>query len=86
MSDICEEVSNMTLQQKAVKEISILSDEDLSQVMQFISFLRFSKTEHVSMAAQESDHKKYRTRGGLRGKVILADDFDETPDCFKEYL
>ncbi len=76
----------MTLQQKAVKEISLLSDEDLSQVMQFISFLRFSKTEHVSMAAQESDHKKCRTRGGLRGKVILADDFDETPDCFKEYL
>ena len=33
MSDICEEVSNMTLQQKAVKEISLLSDEDLSQVM-----------------------------------------------------
>ncbi|MEE3496329.1 MAG: DUF2281 domain-containing protein [Butyrivibrio sp.] len=24
--------------------------------------------------------------GGLSGTFVMADDFDETPDCFKEYV
>lgn len=75
----------MTLRQEAAREISLLSDEDLSQVMQFISFLRFSKMDRVSVTEKRPANKKYRTRGGSKGRVILADDFNETPDCFKEF-
>lgn len=76
----------MTLQQQVVKEAGLLSDEELVQVIQFIGFLRFSKSKKPSEDVQQTDSKKYRTRGGLSGKVILADDFNETPECFKEYM
>lgn len=77
----------MTLRQQVVKEAGLLSDEDLAQVIQFIGFLRFSKSNKPSEdTIQETDNKKYRTKGGFSGKVVLADDFNETPDCFKEYM
>ena len=76
----------MTLQQQAMKEAELLSDEDLAQVIQFMGFLRFSKSRKPFADIEQTDGKKYRTRGGLSGRVILADDFNETPECFKEYM
>ena len=76
----------MTLLQQVVKEAELLSNEDLVQVIQFMEFLRFSKSGKPSADTRQTGSKKYRTRGGLSGKVILADDFDETPKCFKEYM
>lgn len=76
----------MTLQQQAVKEISLLSDEDLSQVIQFMNFLRFSKRNNSGVEEPQIGQKKYRERGGLSGSVVLAEDFHETPECFKEYI
>lgn len=32
------------------------------------------------------EKKVKRTLGGLKGQIWMADDFDETPDCFKEYI
>ena len=33
------------------------------------------------------EKKTKRKLGALKGKLVyMADDFDETPDCFKEYL
>lgn len=76
----------MTLQQQVIKEAGLLSDEDLAQVIQFMGFLRFSKSRKPLTDIQQTNGKKYRTRGGLSGRVILADDFNETPECFKEYM
>lgn len=33
-----------------------------------------------------NENKKIRTAGKYRGKGWMADDFDETPECFKEYM
>lgn len=76
----------MTLQQQVIKEAGLLSDEDLAQVIQFMGFLRFSKSRKPLTEVEQTDSKKYRTRGGLSGRVILADGFNETPECFKEYM
>ncbi len=76
----------MTLLQQVVKEAELLSDEDLVQVILFMEFLRFLKSGKPSADTQQIGSKKYRIRGGLSGKVILADDFNETPQCFKEYM
>lgn len=75
----------MTLQQQVMREAELLSDEDLAQVIQFMEFLRFSKSGKPLADIQQTNSKKYRTRGGFSGQVILADDFNETPECFKEY-
>ena len=80
-----KDVCSMTLQQ-VIKEAGLLSDEDLAQVIQFMGFLRFSKSRKPLTEIEQTDSKKYRTRGGLSGRVILADDFNETPECFKEYM
>lgn len=32
------------------------------------------------------EKKAKRKLGGLKGQVWMADDFDETPGCFKEYI
>jgi len=29
--------------------------------------------------------KQKRIAGGLTGKFFMSDDFDQTPNCFKEY-
>lgn len=34
----------------------------------------------------KGEKKSKRELGGLKGKVWMSDDFDETPECFKEYI
>ncbi len=34
----------------------------------------------------KQEKKVNRTLGGLKGQIWMAEDFDETPDCFKEYI
>ncbi len=39
---------------------------------------------HSNTTTQKKKQK--RSAGGLTGKFYMADDFDETPECFKEYM
>ena len=68
-----------------VREAEDLTEE---QIMQVISFLRFLKFEAQSRkeTAGIPPKKHKRTPGGMPGKLWMADDFDETPDCFAEYM
>lgn len=77
----------MTLRQEALATVRLLPEEKLPQLIQFARFLNPSAKEKESTAAIPSQHdKNRRTPGIFPGKVIMSDDFDETPDCFKEYL
>jgi hypothetical protein len=54
-----------------------LSEASVAEVLDFIQFLK-----------AKDDRKKSNIifdelKGGL---IYMADDFDETPDCFKEYM
>ena len=61
------------------KKIESLSAEQQQSVFDFVEFL-FSKRN----SAQGKQPK--RTPGGLTGNFYMASDFDETPDCFREYM
>lgn len=77
----------MTLQQQAMNVIEHLSDDKLSQVIQFAEFLSLNSGSDVhkgDKTASESDY--IREPGILKRKMVMADDFDETPECFKEYI
>ncbi|WP_318662908.1 helix-turn-helix domain-containing protein [Treponema sp.] len=43
-----------------------------------------------SLSSMNKNYKKkgppYRKPGGLKGEFYMADDFDETPECFKDYM
>ena len=65
------------------KEAEGLSEEGLKEVMEFIQYLKYKM--NISYNNTKSDGI-IRKPGGLEGPLIMADDFDDTPDCFKEYL
>lgn len=60
-----------------LEEVKGLSENDVAEVIDFVKFLK----------AKNSKNKPERKFNLLSGRPIyIADDFDETPDCFKEYM
>ncbi len=65
-----------------VKETTGLPDKYVDMVVNYIRFLQYQvKTE-------ESKHSSNKRELGILADKFhsIADDFDETPDCFKEYV
>ncbi len=60
-----------------IEEAKDLSENSAAVVLDFIKFLK-SKESHIN-----TERKSNLLAGGL---VFMSDDFDETPDCFKEYM
>lgn len=61
------------------KEASVLPDEYVDMA---ISYVRFLQTQYF----QEKKGHKGRALGILSDKFhSIAEDFDETPECFEEY-
>lgn len=62
-------------------QVNLLSFEEQLHLLAYIA-------NRVDMRSKENVQAKKpkRTAGGLTGKFWMADDFDETPDCFKEYM
>ena len=72
----------MTLQQRAIQAVQVLPDEKLPLLIQFASFLKSSP----QIALDETHGNSKRKIGRLKGKIWMADDFNETPSEFKEYI
>lgn len=69
-----------------MKEAKDLPEDMLDQVIEFMRFLKYAskKTQTASTGNDAAFHRSYNP---LAGEFIsIADDFDETPECFKEYL
>lgn len=65
-----------------VKETTGLPDKYVDMVVNYIQFLQFQ-----AKAEEETQSSKKRELGILADRFhSIADDFDETPDCFKEYV
>ncbi len=77
----------MTLEQQAIHIITALPADKLSQVVNFAKFLLAqSETDIASERIKTNGKEKIRQSGILKGQISIADDFDETPECFKEYM
>ncbi len=59
------------------EEIKYLSDDNAAEVLDFVKFLRKKQEE------KKNGLKLDLLKGGLK---YMAEDFDETPDCFEEYM
>jgi hypothetical protein len=75
-------VNTMTImKEKAVDIISHMSEENVYYVLQLLEGIE-GLTGNYS-----EDKPSGRKIGPLAGGLVfMADDFDETPDCFKEYM
>ena len=70
-----------------VEEIKGLSEENQTAVLEFIYFLKYRKNKGTELTDKNSSERKGRKENILAGKLtFMADDFDETPDCFKDYI
>ena len=60
-------------------QITQFSFEEQLHLLAFIA-------NKVNISSEKSSAKtKKRSPGGLTGKFWMAEDFDETPDCFKTF-
>ncbi len=59
------------------------------EVNDFITFL-LQKYQNISGSGNSSDEAILKNRmaiaGRMRGKIWMADDFNDTPDDFKDYI
>lgn len=78
----------MTLQQEALQAIQVIPDDKLPFLIQFARFLSSSDVPEIIQedSAKTTAEKRSNMAGILKGKIKMADDFNDTPDCFKEYM
>jgi hypothetical protein len=69
------------MKEKAVDIISHMSEENVYYVLQLLESIEGLTGKY------SEDKTSGRKLGPLAGGLVfMADDFDETPDCFKEYM
>lgn len=78
----------MTLREQVIKKVNIMPDEQVRQLLQFADFLFYVNPQMPEDQNVAMPHKKHcrKLKGIMPGKMVMAKDFDETPDCFKEYI
>lgn len=77
----------MTLEQQAIHIITALPADKLSQLVTYAQFL-LAQPEVAAISDQKNtnEEKNVRQPGILKGQIRMDSDFDETPECFKEYV
>ena len=80
--DIIKHMNNHTITHETLQQrLNHVPLEYLSDVADFLELLKFK------IVVQSGTHQKHvRRLGGYEGQIIIADDFDETPEGFEEYL
>ena len=69
-----------------IKEAKELPEEKITEVLDFILFLK-NQSANTAVQGYEKKQDIRRRPNIFAGKLKhIADDFDETPECFKEYM
>ena len=72
--------------QAIVEEIKDLPEESQDKVLEFIQFLKYKKKKDDAKKNTKEINAEQKF-DLMAGKLVyMADDFDETPECFKEYM
>ncbi len=70
-----------------VREAKDLPEEMIEQAIEFIRFLKYESEKKQTGHFTDSGLVLRRSVNPLANEFIsIADDFDETPGCFKEYV
>ena len=68
------------------QKLRLVPESDFDFVSQFLDLILSRNSKRTKPKKAEKSQKMYRQPGILKGQIWMADDFDETPDCFKEYM
>lgn len=70
-----------------VREAKDLPEDMIEQVIDFMRFLKYTSKREPTKYSTNNDAVFRRTVNPLADEFIsMAEDFDETPECFKEYI
>ncbi len=70
-----------------VREAKDLPEDMIEQVIEFMRFLKYASKKEQTKYSINNGVTFHRSVNPLADEFIsMADDFDETPECFKEYL
>lgn len=75
-----------TLRHELTERIAYLGYDQMLQLRGYMDSFSQTSFQSSSCPKPEQELPIRRMPGVLKGKVWMSDDFDETPDCFKEYL
>ena len=69
-----------------LQEAEGMSDARLMEVIRFMRFIKKDPDEHVYSVQSKSSRSNWiRTPGGLSGKIMIAEGFDDPIEGFEEY-
>lgn len=70
-----------------VREARDLPEDMIEQVIDFMRFLKYASKKELTKPSVNNDVAFRRSVNPLADEFIsIAEDFDETPECFKEYI
>ncbi|MBR6198685.1 MAG: DUF2281 domain-containing protein [Spirochaetales bacterium] len=62
-----------------------ITNYSLEELINFMAYLA-NVIKQKTIAASANEKQFSRKLGGLEDGFWMADDFDETPECFKDYV
>lgn len=70
-----------------VREAKDLPEDMIVQIINFMRFLKYASKKEQTEHSISNDVTFRRSVNPLADEFIsIAEDFDETPECFKEYI
>ena len=75
------EINNMMTMSQVENQINLFSFEEQ---LHLLAYIANKVNMHSDVSVQRKKPKL--TAGGLTGKFYMSEDFDQTPDCFKDYV
>lgn len=70
-----------------LKEAKDLPEDMIEQAIDFVRFLKYASMQKQAQHTANDTATFQRSVNPLAGEFVsIADDFDETPECFKEYV
>lgn len=70
-----------------VREAKDLPEDMIEQIIDFMRFLKYTSKKETAAHSVNNNVVPRRSVNPLADELIsIAEDFDKTPECFKEYL
>ena len=68
------------------KEVAGLSEADIGLLIDFARYLKYRMNNTASKSRVESERKKRKIGFISDAFVSIASDFDDTPECMRDYV
>ena len=76
----------MTLEQQATQAVRTVPKDKLQILIEFAHFLSLPSFPANSDIEERKTEQKHSILGRAKDEIWMSEDFNEIPECFKEYI